>query len=47
MDIERIVPLIYKYLSRGSYDNTQLVQHLDHETIENELNPSIGRDGAS
>jgi len=47
MDIERIVPLIYKYLSRGGSDNTPLVQYLDHETLENELNLSIGRDGAS
>jgi len=47
MDIARVVPLIYKYLSRGRSENTPLVQYLDYETLENELNLSIGYDGAS
>jgi len=47
MDIERIVPLIHKYLSRSSSENIPLVQYLDYETLENELNLSIGPDGAS
>ena len=47
MDIERILPLIYKYLSKGGSDNTPLLQYRDHDTLEKELNLSIGRDGVS
>jgi glutamate/tyrosine decarboxylase-like PLP-dependent enzyme len=46
-NIDKILPLIHKYLSRGSSDNTPVVQYLDHETLKNELNLSIGHDGVS
>ena len=45
--IEKILPLIHEYLTRGSSDNTPIVKYLDHETLKNELNLSIGYDGAS
>jgi glutamate/tyrosine decarboxylase-like PLP-dependent enzyme len=45
--IEKLLPLIREYLTRGSSDNNPIVQYLDHETLKNELNLSIGRDGVS
>ena len=45
--IEKILPLIHEYLTRGSSDNTPVVQYLDYETLKNELNLSIGHDGVS
>ena len=45
--IEKLLPLIHKYLTRGSSDNTPIVQYLDHETLKNELKLSIGYDGVS
>jgi len=46
-DIERIFPLIFNYLSRGSSDSSPLVQYLDHETLKSRLNLSIGHNGIS
>ena len=43
--IKKILPLIHEYLVRGSSDITPIVQYLDHETLKDELNLSIGYDG--
>jgi len=45
--IEKILPLIHEYLTRGSSNNTPVVQYLDHETLKSELNLSIGHEGVS
>lgn len=47
IDIEKILPLIHKYLSRGSSDKTPVVQYRDHKTLKKELNLSIGHSGTS
>ena len=46
-DIEKILPLIYEYLGRGGSSDSPVVQRLDHETLRNELNLSIGYDETS
>jgi len=45
--IKKILPLVHEYLIRGSSNNTPVVQYLDHETLKDELNLSIGHDGVS
>ena len=45
--IKKIIPLVHEYLTRGSSDNIPIVQYLDHETLKDELNLSIGHDGVS
>jgi len=45
--IKKILPLVHEYLTRGSSDNIPIVQYLDHETLKDELNLSIGHDGVS
>jgi len=46
-DIDKIVSLIFDYLNRSGISDNPVVQYLDHETLKNELDLSIGNDGTS
>lgn len=46
-DIDKILPLIYEYLDRGSKSDSPVVQYLDHKTLKKELGLSIGSHGTS
>ncbi len=46
-NIEKIIPLIIEYLSKGKSRNKPVLNYLDHNTLKRELNLNIKQNGVS